>query len=66
MIQVFELLKSKSYFSHDQYRELSTTNTNVLKNLFMIKVSVNLNKGKALKRIENNDYKESDGVEGFL
>ena len=32
----------------------------------MIKVSVNLNKGKALKRIEKNDYKESDGVEGFL
>lgn len=60
------MLKSKSYFSHDQYRELSTTNTNVLKNLFMIKVSVNLNKGKALKRIEKNDYKESDGAEGFL
>ena len=66
MIQVLELLKSKSYFSHDPYRELSTTNTNVLKNLLMIKVSVNLNKGKALNRIDKNDYKECDGAEGFL
>ncbi len=56
----------RSYYSHDHYRELSTTNTNVLKNLLMIKVSVNLNKGKALKRIEKNDYKECDGAEGFL
>ncbi|SMO91944.1 Outer membrane receptor for ferrienterochelin and colicins [Saccharicrinis carchari] len=55
-----------SYFEHSSFREQSTTNVGMLKNLFMVNLSFNLNKGNEIKSVEKRNYKEKRMTKGFF
>lgn len=56
----------EDYFKYDSFKERTTTNVEMLKNLFMVKVSFSLNKGNEVKSIDKKDYKERKNTKGFF
>ncbi len=54
------------YFDNNSFKEQTTTNVSMLKNLLMVKVSFNLNKGNEIKSIEKKDYTEKKMTKGFF
>ncbi|MBI9064907.1 MAG: TonB-dependent receptor [Marinilabiliaceae bacterium] len=56
----------QEYFEYNAFNEQTATNVEMLKNLFMLKISFNLNKGNEIKSVEKKDYKEKKQTKGFF
>lgn len=56
----------KDYFASSSFKETNKADVEILTNLFMLKVSFNINRGKESKTIEKNSYKEKEQSKGFF
>ncbi len=56
----------EDYFEYNSFKEHTKTNVEMLKNLFMVKVSFKFNKGNEVKSISKKDFKEKKMTKGFF
>jgi len=56
----------EDYFSYHNFTEKSITNVEILKNLLMVNITVNINKGKEVKTIEKKNYKDKKVTKGLF
>lgn len=56
----------RTTYEHIDFEENNNTNVNILTNLFMFKLSYNINKGVKIKSIKKKDYKEKKEASGLL
>lgn len=54
------------YFEKNSFQEHTKVDVGLLKNLFMLKLNFNINKGNEIKSIEKKDYKEKKVSKGFF
>ncbi len=53
-------------FNKDNYHNESSYSVSLLQNCFVFRISYNFSRGKSIKGIDKNDYKESVGSDGIL